>query len=152
MAKNNVLPLTLPCAAAPLLPHQPPMLLVDRVLARDVEARTGLVAARLTKDSIFVGGDSDLLAEYLIELAAQAVAAINGYDGLLAQVAPQVGFLVGVDGWQCRQLPALGLEMIIAVEQGLAFGAITIFKVMIYQQDELLVQGELRVWQGEQLP
>jgi predicted hotdog family 3-hydroxylacyl-ACP dehydratase len=77
---------------AELLPHAPPMILIDEV----VEAAEGLIAARVTlrPTSLFVEGDR-VPAIVAIEYMAQTVGAYAGLRARAAGNAPKIGFLLG---------------------------------------------------------
>ncbi len=60
-----------------LLPHRPPMLLVDRLL--DVEEKKGRVEAVIGEDHLFLRKDGTLLPETCCELIAQGFGACEGY-------------------------------------------------------------------------
>ena len=79
-----------------LVPHRPPMLLVDRV----VECRGDVTAseATLRADHLFAR-DGLVPAEVGVEMIAQTVAAFVGIDALSAGEKPKVGFLTS-----CRDL------------------------------------------------
>jgi len=69
----------LPIAAVELVPHRPPMLLVDSLLARDRDADTGAGIAHLPTGGIFVTGGA-VLPEYFIE--------VGMYDAATGQRLP----------------------------------------------------------------
>lgn len=56
-------------AVETLLPHRPPMLLVERIL--DVEEKTGLAQAQIPSDHLFLRKDGTLSPEAYCELIAQ---------------------------------------------------------------------------------
>ncbi len=144
--------ISLPCEAERLIPHRLAMRLIDRLVARDRQQMTGCVEARLAADSIFLDHDQGLMAEYLIELAAQGVAAINGYDCICAGDRAKVGFLVGVDSWQCLALPEVEALITIELQKTFSFGAIKIVHGAISQHGRMLAQGDLKVWEGDEFP
>lgn len=75
---------------ASLVPHRPPMLLLDAIERHDSESLTARVWLR--EDSPFVVGNG-LPGIVMLEYMAQAVAA---YSGLWGQGGSRVGYLVGV--------------------------------------------------------
>ncbi len=145
-------PLSLPCAAERLIPHRLAMRLIERLVERDPLQLSGRVEARLAADSMFLSDDPGLLSEYLIEVAAQGIAAINGYDGFLAGSRAKVGFLVGVDGWHCLGLPEVEAAISVDLQQTFEFGAIKIVHGVIRQHGQILAEGDLRVWEGDAFP
>jgi predicted hotdog family 3-hydroxylacyl-ACP dehydratase len=143
---------SLPYEAEKLIPQRLPMRLIERLVQRDRTLCTGCVEARLAADSMFLSEDRGLMSEYLIELAAQSIAAINGYDGLVDGSNAKVGFLVGVDDWHCLALPEVEAVMTIDLRQTLEFGAIKIVHAVIRQHGQLLAEGDLKVWEGDEFP
>ncbi len=144
--------ISLPCAAEKLIPHRQAMCLIDCLLERDRVQLSGRVEARLAAGSMFLVEEHGLLGEYLIELAAQSMAAINGYDGLCDGANAKVGFLAGVDSWQCLALPEVETLITIDLQQTFEFGAIKIIQATLSQQGDVLALGELKVWEGDEFP
>lgn len=86
-------------AIAELLPHQPPMILLDRVIDCDGESLEAELA--LTADSPFcVGGRVG--AWVGLEYMAQAVGALAGAQARLAGKEPRVGLLLGTREYQAQ--------------------------------------------------
>ena len=81
-----------------LLPHDPPMVLLDRVVSCD---DTTLVAeVTIRPDSIFCD-ESGVPAWVGIEYMAQAVAAHAGAMARLRGDPPSIGYLLGTRSYQC---------------------------------------------------
>jgi predicted hotdog family 3-hydroxylacyl-ACP dehydratase len=74
------------------MPHRPPMLLVDRLLAHDLENVT--IEKTFRAGELFVEGDV-VSGFVVVELFAQAAAAHFGYAGLVAGGAFASGALLG---------------------------------------------------------
>ena len=104
---DNPVSLDLPMPAFMLVPHRPPLLLVDRLL--EIAEESGVVEAKMTGASLLAdeSGRVDPLAA--VELMAQACAAVKGYrdrqNGLLT---PGKGFLVGVRKFQVAGALSMG--------------------------------------------
>ena len=141
----------LPCSAADLVPHEPPMLLVERVIQVVSEENSdgwSIVEAKAPENGIFVA-DGRVLPEYLIELAAQAIAAVDGHQNLRCSVGPSVGFLVGVQNftWQADLLPGMALR--IELNKSFTFGSMKIFTALVYNADILICRGDIKIWKDE---
>ena len=81
-----------------LLPHEPPMVLLDRALAYTDSSLTAEVDIR--PDSVFC--DADGVPGWVgIEYMAQAVAAHAGFKARLAGEMPAVGYLLGTRSYKC---------------------------------------------------
>lgn len=75
-----------------LIPHRPPMALVDRLLS--YEDGGACCEVVIGPDHLFLGEDG--VPAYLgMELMAQTLAAMNGYKALEKGREPDVGFLLG---------------------------------------------------------
>ncbi len=139
-------PIELPCAAEQLLPHRPPMLLISRLLER--QGDTAVAEAIIPRDGLFVDPEKGLLPEYFIEIIAQTMAATSGYDSSLAHIPLSDGFLVGIDNflWPSRQIEA-GIVRI-HIEKTFEFGGVTIIHGQVVAGDNLLAQGDIKVWEN----
>lgn len=78
--------------AEDLLPHRPPMLLIDRALEADDDTITA--SAHIRADSIFVE-DGQLPAWCLLEYMAQTMGLWACWQAKKAGLPPPVGFLLG---------------------------------------------------------
>jgi predicted hotdog family 3-hydroxylacyl-ACP dehydratase len=141
-----------------LIPHRPPMVLLDEILEYGPEH----VQARMRVDSrkMFVDEHGHFPAWAGIELMAQTIAAYGGLQAIAQGKPVQVGFLLGTRRYEseCSSFPH-GCELIVSAhrllidEQGLgvfecridsAAGAITA-RLNIYQPhdpDSYLQQGQ----------
>lgn len=81
-----------------LLPHEPPMVLLDRALAYDESSLTAEVDIR--PDSVLCAGDG-VPGWVGIEYMAQAVAAHAGFKARLVGELPAVGYLLGTRSYKC---------------------------------------------------
>jgi len=140
----------LPCNAAELVPHCPPMLFISQLLERDLERDTVVAEAVIPAlDSLFWGG-TGLLPEYCIELLAQTMAVGNGWDlrqgGGLKRTK---GYLVGLEDfvWEGKPLP--GETVRLAMQKTFEFGAVTIMHGRIEGRAGLLAQGRVKVWEDK---
>lgn len=91
-------PATFPLARD-LVPHEPPMLLVDRVLAQT--GNTILAEHVVQPDGLFFQPGRGLPSYVGFEVMAQTVSAFDGLRRIAAGGTPQLGFLLG-----CRKYAA----------------------------------------------
>ena len=84
---------------ARLLPHAPPMILIDRAVSVDTENFEAEVTIR--PDSLFCDG-AKVDAWVGVEYMAQAVAAFAGAEAAAAGRAVKTGFLLGTRSYECR--------------------------------------------------
>ncbi len=78
---------------AAVLPHAPPMILLDHV----VETGLGFIrcAVEIREDSLFHNGNTGVPGWIALEYMAQAVAAFNGIQACERKGSPRRGLLVG---------------------------------------------------------
>lgn len=116
---------------APLMPHRPPMLLVERVVA--VEDDGGEAEARFGRDSLFVRSDGMVDEAVHFELVAQTFAACAVVRRALANVGgePETGYLAS--------LRSLAVHGRVRAESTLRIRAKTASRV----EDFFVVDGEV---------
>lgn len=136
----------LPCPAEELVPHRPPMLLIDELISRQAERATA--TALVPESGICLEPDQGVLPEFFIEVIAQTMAAVNGYDARLAGKSPRDGFLVGIDDFSFVAHPQPGSPLRIEVEKNFEFGAVKIIHGQVFGPDDLLLaSGTIKVWE-----
>lgn len=91
----------LPVPAHEVIPHRPPMLLVERLLTCSDHA--GEAEAVVRESWPLVDADQELDPVAFVELLAQAYGLVRGFEALLAGQAMREGFLVGM-----RKVEVLG--------------------------------------------
>ena len=135
--------ITLPMKADALVPHRPPMLLVDSIVER--EGDRALVTAVMPRDGIcFELGVG--FPEFYIEVIAQAIAVANGYDGISTGEKVQNGMLVGVDSFVFHENGAPGDILSVEVEKTFEFEAVKLICGKVMHEDTLLAEAEIKVW------
>lgn len=126
------------------MPHRPPMLFVEALLARDGARST--VRATLPESGICVA-NSQLLPEYLVELIAQAAALASGYDARCLGKPTHSGMLVGIDGFSFHGRAIPGRAVRIETEIKFALGALKMIYGKVYDDLQLLAAGDIKVWE-----
>ena len=139
-------------AIGELVPHRPPMILLDRML--DYAAGHARCAVQLRDDSPFVE-DGRVRALVAIEYMAQAVAAYAGMRSREKGERPSIGFLLGtrelrlpVDFFQAGDALLVDVEHLFGDEQ---LGS---FRCVVRRGDEMVGEAVLSVYQmkpGESL-
>ncbi len=137
--------LPLPQPAASLLPHKPPMLLVDTLLQRNETQSEA--SAILPTTGIFIHSGR-ILPEYFIELIAQTAALGNCYDAVADSKKPRDGMLVGIDAFTWPGKPQPGTPVSIKTDICFAFGAIKSIHGQVMAGDCLLATGDIKVWEN----
>jgi predicted hotdog family 3-hydroxylacyl-ACP dehydratase len=143
--KNVSTDTALPMEAIALIPHRPPMLFVDSLIDRsDNEAK----ATAVMPESGICFDPEYAFSEYFIEVVAQAMAMVNGYDAKVAGKKVQDGLLVGVDRFSFKGTAPAGAVLHVAIKKTMEFGAIKIIHGEIFCGETLLVEGDLKVWEA----
>ena len=129
-----------------LLPHRPPVILIDALL----EASETRGAAAKT----FRGGDyglcGDLVCEpALIECAAQTVAALFGYQAFSKPGTSALGFLAGVSSFSFSRRPSAGEPLRIEVEVARNLGPLFMVNARVLSGAEQVAGGELKLYLQE---
>ncbi len=136
--------LQLPVNAIDLLPHRQPMILVDQLLEFNSEG--GVVSAVISSDNIFVEDDGCLVAVALIEIVAQAYAAIKGYDDMLNQRQVQRGFLVGGRSFKIKRSPSVGEQLTVAITTIADLDEFSVVDGVVTSADQIIAEGSLKLW------
>ena len=140
----------LPYPARLLVPHRPPMLLIHEFLSRDSgENDNANISAFVPENGIFISPKGLPLPEYYLELLAQSMAALNGYDALIAGAPPRVGYLVGVDEFKWLKNCYPGESCRIEVSKTFEFGPASIMEGIIKNKSDIIAKGILRVWEEQ---
>jgi radical SAM protein with 4Fe4S-binding SPASM domain len=137
----------LPVDAARVVPHKPPMLLLDRLL--EVKERASVSEMTVRADMIFVDEEGRLDDAAWPEIISQAIAAQEGFRKLGSRSPDREGFLLGVKNLEILGSARVGDTLRITVFKAARYGDFGIIEGEVYRGDELIVQGELKVWQGD---
>jgi len=137
----------LPFPAEIVIPHRPPMLLIDQLLERDREKGSALLKAIVPSNGPFIHNNRPI-DEYFIELCAQATAVVNGYDEWLDDKKSTKGFLVGIEHFNFNLPKYLNKNEIlyIEIEKKFKFANITVMLCKIYHNKQEIINGNLKVW------
>ncbi len=136
--------MTLPAPAQAYMIHEPPLLLVQRLLRVDgpyAEAETVLAPG-----AVGVAPDGTVEAAALIELIAQTYAAAQGYRDSEADQPPAVGYLVGASEVRIEQVPRAGDNLRIEIESTLAFEDFHTVDGRVLCDGKLCATGTLKAW------
>jgi 3-hydroxyacyl-[acyl-carrier-protein] dehydratase len=134
----------LPQHAVTLLPHKPPMLLVEALVQR--QGTRAVALATLPVSGLFVTA-AGILPEYFVELIAQTAALGNCYDARIGNMASHDGMLVGIDSFSWPSQPQPGTSVYIETDIVFTFGAMKVAHGEVYAGKELLAMGDIKVWE-----
>jgi len=137
-------PLQLPIQADKLLPHRPPMILVEQLI--ECQPRQGKVTAVVRRNDLFVDDSGVMEPVALIELVAQSYAAIKGYDDLTHQRPVQKGFLVGSRTFKVNRCPRVGEPLGIEIVTTAELDGFSVVDGTICVGEEVIAQGSVKLW------
>jgi predicted hotdog family 3-hydroxylacyl-ACP dehydratase len=134
---------------AELLPHQAPMILLDRVLAQDDQGVR--VAARIGPDHPFLEGD--LVAAHVgIELMAQACGVFAGLEAKMKDAPVRLGFLLGTRKFSADVAGfLLGVELEITARVVFRDMEMAVFDCIIEGQGAVLASAQLTLYQPKDM-
>lgn len=136
--------LNLPVGTSNLLPHQPPMRTVDRIVA--LTEKEGSVEYQIDPDHIFLDQDGHLDPIVYLEMMAQSFAAIDSYRNRTVDGEPREGFLVGVRDFQVAERVITGGVLTINVAISRTFAEFTIMNGEVHHQDNRVASAILKLW------
>ena len=140
--------LSLPMPADKLIPHRPPLCLVSRLLW--FEDPVGVVESVILPDNIMLNSDGSLEQLSLIELIAQASAAVKGYSDLLQGKDIKRGFLVDVRRARFMGPRFEGDRLHIRVETIKNIAGFSVINGEVTRQGETIALGTVKVWVPEE--
>ncbi|MDF1580909.1 MAG: hypothetical protein P1P74_09050 [Desulfuromonadales bacterium] len=141
MMSESLLPL--PQAAENLLPHRPPMMLIDRLLTYQPD-RSGSAEVTLGSDCVLVDGTLNRVA--LVEMMAQTYAALKGYEDLSQGKPVLEGFLVGIRKARFAADAQVGDTLIVKVATIGAIDGFYMIRSSVRRDDTILAEGTLKLW------
>ncbi len=137
-------------AAAYYLPHDAPMVLLDRVCAIGAD----YARCRVTVDDggalrPFLNSDGDLPGWYALEMMAQTVGVWSGWHGRQRGEPPRTGLLLGARALNCAQpVFSAGSELDISITLLLQDQYIGSFDCVICRAGETVATGRLTTYQS----
>lgn len=137
----------LPYPVDSLVPHRPPMLLVQNITERDRINETATVSAIVPETGMWIMDSFRVQPEYFIEVIAQSMAAVSGYDLMCDNLPARDGFLVGVDSFTWYDLPKCGSEIYIRVSKEFEMPPVTVMAGEVRYNGGLAALGRLKVWE-----
>lgn len=134
----------LPAPAATLLPHEPPMVYIDRLLEADQDR--GLCETRLTPGHMLLDSQGRMDRCAFIELAAQSFAALKGWEFVRQGQPFPIGFLVGAQGFECLADARMGDRLCIETVSLGTFEGFGVVRATITRDSDILAQGKIKLY------
>lgn len=140
--------LSLPIAAAGILPHRAPLLLIERLVAWEELAATA--EACLAPESPFADGEGLLDPVVMIELMAQTYAALRGYDDLLHGRPVGKGLLVGARQVLLSGAARAGERLVVAVRAVGVFEGFALVEGEVRRGAAVLAAGSIKLYNPDE--
>ncbi len=129
-----------------LLPHRPPMLMIDALVAIDDRSAT---AAKTFRSGAY-GTDGDRVAEVaLIEGLAQTTAAIEGHAARQRGQPPAQGLLVGVSDFTFHRDAPVGRTLTLEVEVARRLPPLLLVSGRVRLVEVVIAEGSLKFYLPE---
>lgn len=134
----------LPASADRLLPHEPPMVYIDRLLEADEER--GLCETILTAGHMLLDENGMMDRSAFIELAAQSFAALKGWEFVRRGLPFPIGYLVGAQGFECLEDARQDDRLLIETEALGTFEGFGVVRATISRNGEVLARGKIKLY------
>jgi radical SAM protein with 4Fe4S-binding SPASM domain len=137
----------LPTDVGHIIPHKPPMLLIDRLL--EVKERASVSEMTVRDDMIFVDTGGRLDEASYPEIISQAVAAHEGFRRFGGRNPLVEGFLLGIKNLEILGESHVGDTLSISLYKKTKFGDFGILNGEVFNGEKLIARGEIKVWQSD---
>ena len=129
-----------------ILPHRPPMVLIDRVL--EFSAESGKGEYKIKSDCPFLDSEQNFPDYILPECFAQTVGAVSGKNILKSGHEVKESYLVGIKTFKIYDKVKKGDTLTTQVKQDAVLNNVFIFSGTIKRQKDLIAEGTLKFYLG----
>jgi predicted hotdog family 3-hydroxylacyl-ACP dehydratase len=138
----------LPLDVSELIPHSPPMRMIDRIVSIDDASKSSVLEATVSESNPFLNTDGTLSGSAYLELISQGAAAQHGYN-LRRDAAPEEdGVLVGVRNLNVHSPARVGDVLTINVKLGVEMESLSVVAGSVSRNGVSLADAEITVWHG----
>ena len=141
--------LTLPISADEIIPHRPPMQLVDRLLECDTETGSGTVETVVSRDGFILTDQGGVAPPVFFEMIAQAYAAVKGYENLIHGRPVRGGYLVGIREGRVTGAAFPGDCLVVHVETEKSLGDFSVARGTVTRTGLDIACAVIKVWSPE---
>jgi radical SAM protein with 4Fe4S-binding SPASM domain len=134
----------LPTSVKGIIPHENSMLLIDSLTY--VGERKAKTTVEITAENIFVNSNGVLDSVVFPEMAAQSLAAMQGFIDMASGRVLE-GFLLGIKKFKVYKEVRVGDLLEITVFKTTQFGEFGLVDFDVYCDNSLVAEGEIKVWQ-----
>jgi len=126
-----------------LIPHRPPFVMIDHIIEI---TRDAIIVEKTFHDNDYGTRGHLILEGVLIEVAAQAVAAKQGYEDLNCPGKPKRGMLVSVSHTDFFSRAKINVPLRIFAEKKNQVGDFSILAISITQEDTPVAEGTIQIF------
>ena len=126
-----------------LLPHRPPMVLVEELLAVDEDRAVARCRCRIGRDSPLLQ-DGRIPRMLMIEMLAQSAACLKGYIELKRGLPIRPAYLVRIDDLVLERMPAPGEAVEVETVEQRGLGDYFIYEARAVVGGVRAAEGSLR--------
>ncbi|MBF0196687.1 MAG: hypothetical protein HQL32_03215 [Planctomycetes bacterium] len=124
-----------------LLPHAPPMVLVESAHWEGKDSLTSYTSEELIKPFIC---KEELPGWVLIEIAAQSSAIHSALAADQQNKSLDHGFLVGLNHWSCKRIPEGFGKLKISINTETVLGALILVGTKVFKEQDCIAQGQMK--------
>ena len=146
--QNDII--SLPVDAVKVVPHQPPMLLIDKLI--EIKERSSVSEMEISDDMIFIGEKGILDRESYAEIISQAIAAQDGFKHFGNNRTRSEGLLLGIKNLEVFGDARVGDKLSIHVYKVAKYGDFGIIQGEVFKGNDVIARGEIKLWQNDNSP
>jgi predicted hotdog family 3-hydroxylacyl-ACP dehydratase len=144
--------LLVPLPVAELLPHRPPMLMVEEIVAMDDEREAAALRLTIRSGNPFLDADGALDPAAFLEIIAQAAAAQHGANRRRDGMPAEDGMLLGVRDFCVTGAARTGESLVVEVRKTGEIERVATVDGSVRRGAALLAVASLTVWHGDLPP
>jgi radical SAM protein with 4Fe4S-binding SPASM domain len=137
----------LPVSVEKIIPQKAPMRIIDTL--NKISERCAEIKLTISNDMLFVRDDGSLDEAAYLELMAQAMAAFSGFRKIDATHQAIDGFLLGAKKLEVFGSAHIGDVLTVSVFKYARFGDFGIVLGKVWRGEDLLAQGEVKLWENK---
>ena len=146
--QNDII--SLPVDAVKVVPHKPPMLLIDKLI--EIKERSSVSEMEISDDMIFIGEKGILDRESYAEIISQAIAAQDGFKHFGNNRTRSEGLLLGIKNLEVFGDARVGDKLSIHVYKVAKYGDFGIIQGEVFKGNDVIARGEIKLWQNDNSP
>jgi predicted hotdog family 3-hydroxylacyl-ACP dehydratase len=125
------------------IPQRPPMVLINRIYNCDEES---IITGFDIVDEHFLTQNGVLTESGIIENMAQTAASMAGYEAVVKNTQPKVGFIANIKDLVIHQLPKSGFELLTEVKAKTQVMNVSIIEANSYCNNQKIATCEMKIF------